>query len=209
MTINSDQFYSNGFSTTFLAPKKKAVFWEGREIVLFQENPGWWNVIIWPDQIWMVKLQTILIGTWLLRFVFSPLNSGHWKSILVVILQRVFFNFRLETWGKCFPSWLTVDGKSPVDRQSTPFRYNVQGFLHPQNVPDSINSITLCYVCFFPKICVYFSKQQLRRDIQFRTWWRCCGSHRLVDLLFYLFICGPCILFLERVAQVRLGGPWT
>ena len=100
--IKSDQFYSNGFSTTFLAPKKKAAFWEGREILLFQENPGWWNVIIWPDQIWMVKLQTILIGTWLLRSVFSPwtvgIGKGDHTSILLVILQRGFFYFRPETW---------------------------------------------------------------------------------------------------------------
>ena len=159
MTIKSDQIYSNGFSMTFLAPKKKAAFWEGREILLFQENPGWWNVIIWPHQIWMVKLQTTLIGTWLLRSIFFPwtvgIGKGDHTSILLVILQRGFFNFRPDSWGKCFPSWLTVDGKNPVDRQSTPFRYNVQGFLHPQNVPHSINSITLCV--FFPKniLCVF------------------------------------------------------
>ena len=101
MTIKSDQFYSNGFSTTFLAPKKKAAFWEGREILLFQENPGWWNVIIWPDQIWMVKLQTIWIGTWLLRSFFSPLNSGHWEGWSYIHLggdtsKRFFLIFALK-----------------------------------------------------------------------------------------------------------------
>ena len=23
-----------------------------REITLFQENPGWWNIIFWPESFW-------------------------------------------------------------------------------------------------------------------------------------------------------------
>ena len=31
-----------------------------REIPIFQENPGWWNIIIWPDDV----LTNTDLGTW-------------------------------------------------------------------------------------------------------------------------------------------------
>ncbi len=32
-----------------------------REIPLFQGNPGWWNIIIWPDDMLIVCLKVALI----------------------------------------------------------------------------------------------------------------------------------------------------
>ena len=171
-------------------------------------------MIIWPDQ--NLDGETSNNFDWNLATKVCFFLPEQWALERVIIhpswwwyFKEVFLIFALKLGENASQVDLLLMEKvlliGSLRRLGTTYR--VFCILKMCRIPSTVSHYVMC--CFFPKICVYFSKQQLRRDIQFRTWWRCCGSHRLVDLLFYLFTCGPCVLFLERVAQVRLGGPWT
>ena len=92
-----------------ISPKRERL---GREIPLFQENPGWWNIIIWPDT-WQLKVNQVSVHQfWMdriamdLRLIsFSKAAFFHWNPWLPIfwhlivhsevhsVIQKVTFLF--------------------------------------------------------------------------------------------------------------------
>ena len=84
-----------------------------REIPLFQGNPGWWNIIIWPDISWPFQepLSLNILWTNLAVPQISGNNStppsGEFASCWILVqFSDQFYAFRfLGVWEHCEQNW--------------------------------------------------------------------------------------------------------
>ncbi len=99
----------------------------GKEFPLFQKNPGWWNIIIWPDHFLLKKTPIIHGGFWCLHIFVArhtwgsspevgdpknwgplgPLWLGHESRFITHKTHRCFFLALVwdRNWDLFFSNW--------------------------------------------------------------------------------------------------------